>query len=172
MLTEFLLTWYKLELFEKRDLQLGSLFNKIDLYINLCRIFSVGDWYGSAQWVPSLGKVVLEYIRTKSDMMIHSFSPSIWRQRQEDLYEFKVYLIYKASFKTARVITQRSPILKRKCCWVVVYETLTLALRNRQTVTAFKTSLSYSVSSRRARATQRNSLKKQKNKQTTTTKNK
>ena len=35
---------------------------------------------------------------------------ALWRQRQVDLHEFEVSLVYKASFRTARTVTQRNPV--------------------------------------------------------------
>ena len=39
---------------------------------------------------------------------------ALGRQRQVDLCEFKVSLIYKVSSRTARAVTQRSPVFKKK----------------------------------------------------------
>lgn len=38
--------------------------------------------------------------------------PTLPRKRQEDLYEFEATLVYK--LRTAKVITQRNPVLKSK----------------------------------------------------------
>ena len=45
---------------------------------------------------------------------MHTFSPSDDRQRQVDLCEFKVRLVYKAESRTARAVTQRNPVSKIK----------------------------------------------------------
>jgi hypothetical protein len=52
-----------------------------------------------------------------------SFHRALWctplistlrRQSQVDLCEFKASLVYKASSKTVRAVTQRNPVLKNK----------------------------------------------------------
>ena len=43
--------------------------------------------------------------------MMHAFDTSIW-EAEASLYEFKASLVYRASFRTARVI-QRSPVSKQ-----------------------------------------------------------
>jgi len=45
---------------------------------------------------------------------VHVFNPSILRQRQEDLCQFKASPIVKVSSKTARAVTKRNPVLKNK----------------------------------------------------------
>ena len=40
--------------------------------------------------------------------------PALGRQRQADLYEFNASLVYRASSRRAKAVTQRSPILKNK----------------------------------------------------------
>ena len=40
--------------------------------------------------------------------------PASGRQRQADLSEFKASLVNRASSRTARVVTQRNPVLKNK----------------------------------------------------------
>ena len=40
--------------------------------------------------------------------------PALGKQRQVDLSEFEASLVYKASFKTARIVTQRNPVSKTK----------------------------------------------------------
>ena len=40
--------------------------------------------------------------------------PSTGRQRQEDLYEFKASLVYRASSRIAKVVTQRKPCFKKQ----------------------------------------------------------
>ena len=42
------------------------------------------------------------------------FTPAAWRQKQADLCEFKVRLVYSVTSRTARVVTQRSSDLKNK----------------------------------------------------------
>ena len=37
----------------------------------------------------------------------------LWRQRQADLSEFQASLVYKASSRTDRTVTQRNPVLKK-----------------------------------------------------------
>ena len=39
---------------------------------------------------------------------------ALGRQKQEDLCEFKISLVYKVSSRTARVVTQRNPVSKKK----------------------------------------------------------
>ena len=39
--------------------------------------------------------------------------PALRRQIQADLYEFKASLLYKASSRTARAVTQRNPVSKQ-----------------------------------------------------------
>ena len=39
--------------------------------------------------------------------------PALGRQRQEDLCEFEASLVYKASSRTARTVTQRNPVSKQ-----------------------------------------------------------
>ena len=39
---------------------------------------------------------------------------ALWRQRQEDLCEFKASLVYRGSSRTARDATQRNPVSKNK----------------------------------------------------------
>ena len=40
--------------------------------------------------------------------------PALGSQRQADLCEFEVSLVYKASFRTAKTVTQRNPVSKNK----------------------------------------------------------
>ena len=40
--------------------------------------------------------------------------PALGRQRQVDLCEFKASLVYRASSRTARAVTQRNPVSKNK----------------------------------------------------------
>ena len=40
--------------------------------------------------------------------------PALGRQRQADLYEFEASLVYRASSRTARSVTQRNPALKKE----------------------------------------------------------
>ena len=40
--------------------------------------------------------------------------PALGRQRQGDLCEFEVSLVYTASSRTARAVTQRNPVLKKQ----------------------------------------------------------
>ena len=44
-------------------------------------------------------------------MVVYTFDP---RQRQADLYEFQVSLVYKVSSRTARAVTQRNLVLKNQ----------------------------------------------------------
>jgi hypothetical protein len=46
-------------------------------------------------------------------MVAHPLIPALGRQRQEDLCEFRVSLVYRVSSKTSRV-TQRNPVLENK----------------------------------------------------------
>ena len=39
--------------------------------------------------------------------------PALRRQRQVDLCEFEASLVYKASSRTARAVTQRNPVLEK-----------------------------------------------------------
>ena len=39
---------------------------------------------------------------------------ALGRQRQVDLYEFEVILVYKVSSRTARAVTQRNPVSENK----------------------------------------------------------
>ena len=45
-------------------------------------------------------------------VVAHTFNHSTW---DPDLYEFKVRLVYKVSSRTARNVTQRNPVSKKKC---------------------------------------------------------
>ena len=40
-------------------------------------------------------------------------TPALGRQRQTDLCEFEASLVYRVSFRTARAVTQRNPVLKK-----------------------------------------------------------
>jgi hypothetical protein len=41
--------------------------------------------------------------------------PALWRQRQEDLYEFEASLVYKVSSRTTlRTVTQRKPVSRER----------------------------------------------------------
>ena len=40
--------------------------------------------------------------------------PALERQKQVDIYEFKASLVYRASSRTARAVTQRNPVSKNK----------------------------------------------------------
>ena len=40
--------------------------------------------------------------------------PTLRRQRQADLCKFKTSLVYRASSRTARAVTQRNPVLKKE----------------------------------------------------------
>ena len=42
--------------------------------------------------------------------------PALRRQRQVDLCEFEASLVYRASSRTVRAVTQRNPVLKLKSC--------------------------------------------------------
>ena len=44
----------------------------------------------------------------------HVFNPSLRRQRQADLCQCQVILVYKVSFKTARAVTQRNTVSKNQ----------------------------------------------------------
>ena len=46
-------------------------------------------------------------------MVAHPLIPALGRQRQEDLCEFRVSLVYRVSSKTSRA-TQRNPVLENK----------------------------------------------------------
>ena len=46
-------------------------------------------------------------------MVARPLIPALGRQRQEDLCEFRVSLVYRVSSKTSRV-TQRNPVLENK----------------------------------------------------------
>ena len=43
--------------------------------------------------------------------MVHTFNPGTW-EAQTDLCELKISLVYKASSRTVRTVTQRNPVLK------------------------------------------------------------
>lgn len=45
-------------------------------------------------------------------MVVHAIN--LRRLKQADLYEFKVSLLTRASFRTARASTQKNPVLKNK----------------------------------------------------------
>ena len=40
--------------------------------------------------------------------------PALRRQKPVDLWEFKASLVYRASFRAARAVTQRNPVSKKK----------------------------------------------------------
>ena len=40
--------------------------------------------------------------------------PAFVRQRQAELYELEVNLVYRVSYMTARAVTQRNPVSKNK----------------------------------------------------------
>ena len=40
--------------------------------------------------------------------------PALRRQRQTDVYKFKVSLVYRVSSRTIRAVTQRTPVSKNK----------------------------------------------------------
>ena len=40
--------------------------------------------------------------------------PALEKQRQVDLYNFEASLVYRVSSRTARMISQRNPVLKNK----------------------------------------------------------
>ena len=40
--------------------------------------------------------------------------PAFGRQRQDDLSEFEANVVYKMSSRTARIVTQKNPVLRRK----------------------------------------------------------
>lgn len=41
-------------------------------------------------------------------VVAHTFNHSIWRQRQEDLREFRINLVYTVSFRMARIISRKN----------------------------------------------------------------
>lgn len=45
---------------------------------------------------------------------MHTFDPALGRQRQADICEFRASLVYTVSFRTARAVTQRNPVSKKK----------------------------------------------------------
>lgn len=47
-------------------------------------------------------------------VVAHTFNPALRRQRQADLCELKVSLVYRANSRTTRAITQRNTVLKTK----------------------------------------------------------
>jgi hypothetical protein len=49
-------------------------------------------------------------------MVAHNFNPTLWRQRQKDLYEFKNTLVYKVSFRTRTLVlkNQNQPAKQQK----------------------------------------------------------
>ena len=46
-------------------------------------------------------------------VVVHSFNPSTQKAEAEDPCEFKASLIYRASSRKARAVTQRNPISKK-----------------------------------------------------------
>ena len=50
--------------------------------------------------------------KIRPGMVVHAFDPSTWDT--EDFCEFKASLVYKASFRTARAVTQRNSVSKKK----------------------------------------------------------
>lgn len=44
----------------------------------------------------------------------HALIPALKKQRQGDLCEFEVSLVYKANSKTVRTVTQRDPVLRQR----------------------------------------------------------
>ena len=71
--------------------------------------------------------------------MAHTFNPSTWRQRQADLCEFEVSLVYRVSSRTVRD-TQRNAVSKQTNkqriwgqLWVVAHTTGRFLLVQRQT---------------------------------------
>ena len=47
-------------------------------------------------------------------VVAHTLIPVLGRQREVDLCEVDVSLVFRASSRTARAVTQRNPISKRK----------------------------------------------------------
>ena len=105
--------------------------------------------------------------------MAHAYNSSTLGGRGRQISEFEASLVYKVSSRTARTI-QRNPVSKKTkskkekksiICRAVVAHTCnpsTLGGRGRQ-ISEFEASLVYRVSSRTARATQRNPVLKNNN---------
>ena len=47
-------------------------------------------------------------------VVVHVFISSIWEEKQANLCEFEASLVYRASSRTARVVTQRNSVSKKK----------------------------------------------------------
>ena len=56
---------------------------------------------------------IIKFKNSSQAVMVHAFNPSTQKQRQADICEFKTSLIYRASFRTARAVTQRNPVSKK-----------------------------------------------------------
>jgi hypothetical protein len=97
-------------------------------------------------------------------MVVHAFNPSTWEVGPGG-FEFEASLVYKVSSRTAMAI-QRIPASKNQKKKKSTPHTLLIpALRGRGrqiSVSEFRASLVYRVSSRTARATWRNPVSKKK----------
>ena len=83
-----------------------------------------GDQFHHQEWLDS--SVMSSYLNdliykwdTSRAMVAYTFDPSTWEAEQSDLCEFQASLVHKVSSRTARAVTQRNPVLKKKYVYIL-----------------------------------------------------